>query len=461
MKTKNLSSLIGASESNTIEWKSSLSAVNEIIEAISAFANTEGGKIVIGISGTGKIVGTNIGKDAIENLTNQISQHTDPKIHPKIIVKNIDNKDIIIIDVKSSADKLTLAFGRPYIRIGKSTMKMAKDEYEARILEKHKDKLQFDKQINRNAKLTDINKETLSMFVRNAKLERGLDVDEKLETKEILSRLKLFQAGKLTNAAILLFGKKPQDLFLQATVKAIRFKGSDVSGEMIDFKTIEGNILSQLKKAEDFIFEHIPMRAWIENGKLQRQEKWLYPPKAIREALANALAHRDYELTGNTQVRIFDDRMEIWNSGILPKGLSVEQLRHDHYSMPRNPLIAKMFFWIKYAEEVGTGTNKIIQWCKQWGLPEPRFKETGASFTLTFKNPHPQKDLSVTRADLNQRQKKALEYIKEKGSISRKEFSVLTGISLRQANKDINNLLKKKLISRLGKGRSVKYTVHD
>ena len=461
MKTKNLSSLIGASESNTIEWKSSLSAVNEIIEAISAFANTEGGKIVIGISGTGKIVGTNIGKDAIENLTNQISQHTDPKIHPKIIVKNIDNKDIIIIDVKSSADKLTLAFGRPYIRIGKSTMKMAKDEYEARILEKHKDKLQFDKQINRNAKLTDINKETLSMFVRNAKLERGLDVDEKLETKEILSRLKLFQAGKLTNAAILLFGKKPQDLFLQATVKAIRFKGSDVSGEMIDFKTIEGNILSQLKKAEDFIFEHIPMRAWIENGKLQRQEKWLYPPKAIREALANALAHRDYELTGNTQVRIFDDRMEIWNSGILPKGLSVEQLRHDHYSMPRNPLIAKMFFWIKYAEEVGTGTNKIIQWCKQWGLPEPRFKETGASFTLTFKNPHPQKDLSLTRADLNQRQKKALEYIKEKGSISRKEFSVLTGISLRQANKDINNLLKKKLISRLGKGRSVKYTVHD
>ena len=461
MKTKNLSSLIGASESNTIEWKSSLSAVNEIIEAISAFANTEGGKIVICISGTGKIVGTNIGKDAIENLTNQISQHTDPKIHPKIIVKNIDNKDIIIIDVKSSADKLTLAFGRPYIRIGKSTMKMAKDEYEARILEKHKDKLQFDKQINRNAKLTDINKETLSMFVRNAKLERGLDVDEKLETKEILSRLKLFQAGKLTNAAILLFGKKPQDLFLQATVKAIRFKGSDVSGEMIDFKTIEGNILSQLKKAEDFIFEHIPMRAWIENGKLQRQEKWLYPPKAIREALANALAHRDYELTGNTQVRIFDDRMEIWNSGILPKGLSVEQLRHDHYSMPRNPLIAKMFFWIKYAEEVGTGTNKIIQWCKQWGLPEPRFKETGASFTLTFKNPHPQKDLSVTRADLNQRQKKALEYIKEKGSISRKEFSVLTGISLRQANKDINNLLKKKLISRLGKGRSVKYTVHD
>ncbi len=461
MKTKNLIGLIGANESVNVEWKPSLSQLNEIIETASAFANTEGGKIIVGISNAGKLVGVHIGKDTIENLTNQISQHTDPKIHPKIIIKKIDNKDIIVIDVKKSHDKLTLAFGRPYIRVGKSTMRMSKDEYEKLILEKHKDRLQFDRQISSNAKLIDIDKEALFMFINEARLQRGLDVDKNLGIKEILTRLKVLQGGKLTNAAVLLFGKRPQDFFLQAAVKAIRFKGNDVSGEMIDFKTIEGNILSQLKKAEDFIFEHIPMRAWIEDGKLQRQEKWLYPPKAIREALANALAHRDYEMTGNTQVRIFDDRMEIWNPGTLPKGLTIEQLRRSHDSIPRNPLIAKMFFWVKYAEEVGTGINKIIQWCKDWGLSEPGLEETETSFVLTFNNPYPQKEISIKRADLDQRQKKAIEYIKEKGSVSRKEFSILTGISLRQANKDIDDLLKKKLILRIGKGRNVKYILHD
>ena len=87
---------------------------------------------------------------------------------------------------------------------------------------------------------------------------------------------------------------------------------------MIDFKTFTGDAITLHKNAENFIYEHIPMKAWIEQGKTQRQEKWLYPPDAIREGLANALAHRLYESTGKVQVRIFDDRMEIWNPGTLP-----------------------------------------------------------------------------------------------------------------------------------------------
>lgn len=122
-------------------------------------------------------------------------------------------------------------------------------------------------------------------------------------------------------------------------------------------------------EAESFIFDHIPMKAGIESGKLQRQEKWLYPPDAIREALANALAHRDYSSLGKVQVRIFDDRLEIWNPGLLPPSLTVEKLKGKHDSIPRNPLIAKAFFWIKFAEDVGSGTSKIVQWCKEWGVP--------------------------------------------------------------------------------------------
>src|SRR3990167_3743089 len=174
-------------------------------------------------------------------------------------------------------------------------------------------------------------------------------------------RLKLMKGKKLTNAAILLFGE-PEEFYPQCEIKCVRFKGLDVTGEMLDLKPFNGSVISQLRDAEKFIFDHIPMRAWIESGKLERQEKWLYPPKAIRESLANAIAHRDYQTTSKVQVRIFDDRIEFWNPGHLPQGWTSETLKQAHESKPVNPLIAKAFFWIRYAEEVGTGTNKIVQW---------------------------------------------------------------------------------------------------
>lgn len=336
--------LIGTSESITIEWKLSLSQINDIIETIVAFANTEGGKVFIGVSKTGKIIGVQIGKDTIENLTNKISQNTDPKVHPRITTRRIKDKEIIIIDVKKFSDHLGLAFGRLYKRVGRSTVKMSKDEYERLILEKHKDKLRFDSDVCIDAKPIDIDRIAVRDFIRKAHRERSLGISEDIPLIEALRRMKLAQGNKLTNAAILLFGKNPQEWYLQAVVKAIRFKGITVTGEMLDFKMFEGDIISQLKRVEDFIFEHIPIRAWIENGKLERQEKWLYPPKAIREALANAFAHRDYRMTSHVQVRIFDDRMEIWNPGGLPTGITVEELKKHHDSIPRNPLIARAFF---------------------------------------------------------------------------------------------------------------------
>lgn len=139
-------------------------------------------------------------------------------------------------------------------------------------------------------------------------------------------RLKLLKVGKPTNGAVLLFGKDPQWRFIQSEVKCIRFKGVDVTGEMIDLKTISGDLFSQLIEVEKFIFNNIALSAWIGEGKIQRQERWEYPPNAIREALANAISHRDYETASKVQIRIFDDRMEFWNPMRLPKGWTVETL---------------------------------------------------------------------------------------------------------------------------------------
>lgn len=453
--SKKFLTLISSSESTTIEWKPSLSQINEIIASIAAFANTEGGKLFVGVSKRGEPIGVTIGKGTVENLANRIAQHTEPKIQPRITIKKIKGKEIIIIEVKPSGDKLVLADGRPYKRVGPSTRQMGKDEYEERIFEKHKGKLYFDEQICKDAKITDISKEKLLTFVKKAKQERGLSIDPGTSVTDILRKLKLIKDGKLTNAAILLFGKDTQDFFLQSELKAIRFKGLDETRPMLDFKTIGGDAITLLKKAEDFIYDHIPMQAWIEQGKLQRQEKWLFPPKAIREALANALAHRDYSSPGKVQVRIFDDRLEVWNPGLLPPPLTLDKLKGKHDSIPRNPLIAKAFFWIKFAEDVGSGTSKIVQWCKEWGLPEPIYEEAGSSFVTVFHNPKQDQGVQKTSLETNQKtsqktNQKILDLIRQNSKITTEELAQALGLSIAGVKYNLSKLKKENVLKRIG-----------
>lgn len=231
-----LKNLISKPESEIIEFKKSTGEWKEIIETICAFSNAKGGRIIIGVSKSGKLLGVDIGKDTIESLTNQISQNTDPKIYPRIAIEKIKGKSISVIEVKESSDHLVLAFGRPYKRVGKSTVKMSKDEYEKLILEKHKEKLYFDSQICKDATLKDIDDEKVKHFLKKAKIGRNLNIGLKISVKEILQKLDLLKDDKLTNAAILLFGKEPQRFFLQAEVRCARFKGNEPVKPFIDMK---------------------------------------------------------------------------------------------------------------------------------------------------------------------------------------------------------------------------------
>jgi ATP-dependent DNA helicase RecG len=197
-----LKKIISQGESETVEFKKSPGESKEIIKTISAFTNTKGGKIFIGISNSGKALGVEIGKDTVERLVNQITQNIDPKIHPHITTDKINAQQIIIIKVKESSDHLVLASGRPYKRVGKTTLLMSKDEYERSILEKHKDRFQFDTQINLKATIKDINKDRLKWFLKKAKEERNYDIDPETPLREALNRLNLIQDKKLTNTAI-------------------------------------------------------------------------------------------------------------------------------------------------------------------------------------------------------------------------------------------------------------------
>jgi len=455
----NLKEVIGTGESEITEFKTSLAEWRDVVETVSAFSNRNGGRVFIGVADDCGIVGVDIGRNTIEKLANQIKQNTDPVIHPSIRVEEIDGKlgkQVIVVDVGESEPKPVLAFGRSFVRVGKSNQKLGYEEI--RNLAIKTSRVYWDERVCEDASLEDIDEEKVKWFLKEAMHGRGLDINENSPVVEALLRLKLLKAGKPTNGAVLLFGKETQRFFIQSEVKCIRFKGVSVTGEMIDIRTVDGEVFEQLTEAEKFIFNNIALSAWIEEGKIQRQERWEYPPRAIRETLANAISHRDYETTSKVQVRIFDDRMEFWNPGMLPEGWTVETLRQVHESIPRNPAIAKQFFWVKYIEEVGTGTNKIVEWCIDWGLPEPEFEFTGTSLVVTFRKSK-LTDEYLEQLGLNGRQKKAITYLKEHGKIDRKTYCNICGVEKTVAHEEMADMVTKELIHRVGKGRGVYYTL--
>ncbi len=440
-------------ESETLEIKSSLSHLDEIIETAAALANTRGGKILVGVTSGGKVIGIEVGKDTLERIVNKIKQHTDPALYPAVRIKMVEGKKILEVTVKESKEKPVLAFGRAFKRVGKSTVRIDKYEHEQMVVERKK--VYFDSLRCTGATMKDIDEEKVRGFLQKAREERRLGFRAGISVKETLEKLHLFKNNWLTTAAILLFGRNPQQYFSSAEVRCARFKGTEPLN-FIDMKVFSGDLLQQRQEALEFIQKHIQLQAKI--VRTERVEQWEYPLEALREAVTNALAHRNYEIASTIQVRIFDDRLEVWSPGKLPAGITVEKLRQKHESILRNPLIGKTFFLLKYIEQWGTGTNRIIHECREQGLPEPRFEQTDTSFIVTFQKSRFTEEL-LNQLGLNDRQKRAIEHLKIKGKITNGEYAKMNTVGRVYAFKELAALVEKRVIKPVGKGRALKYVL--
>ena len=456
MPEKEIINLIQNGESEILEFKESTGEWKEIIKTISAFANTRGGAVLVGISSEGKISGVRIGKRTIEDLTNKIKENTDPKIFPGISVENADRESIILIEIEESVSKPLFAFDRAYKRVGKSTVRVTSEEIRKMALKGKK--VYWDGLICEEATLKDIDEEKVRWFIKEARKQRGLNISEDTPVEEVLTRLKLIKNGRLTNANALLFTKVPK--FLQSEAKCMRFSGNEPVKPYVDFQTIEGTVFDLIDKAEDFVLRNIRKSIWLVPGRVQREEKYEYPPDAVREAIVNAVAHRDYESPSKVQVRVFDDYIEIWNPGRLPEGWTIERLKQKHESIPKNPLLFKELFWVKYVEDVGGGTIDMIQGCREWGIPEPEFEDTGTAIVVTFR-----KSILTPRIleelGLNGRQIKAMDFIKEHNRITTREYCSLFKVARDTANRDLNELLEKGIIRRKGSGPQTYYILSN
>jgi ATP-dependent DNA helicase RecG len=276
----------------------------------------------------------------------------------------------------------------------------------------------------------------------------------------VLEKLNLLREGRLLRAAVLLFGRDPQRFYLQAKVKIGRFRSETL---IVDDREISGNLFHQVDETMRYFREHLQTR-FERRGEPTREVIWEYPLAALREAITNAVCHRDYLDNGHTQVRWYDDNVIFLNPGGLPAPLRLEELKHGHRSVPRNSKIAEMFFYAGLPalrrpriEQWGSGTLTIIRECKAAGLPEPEFEEKQGGLWLTFRT-NKLSEAYLRRLGLNERQIKAVQWVKEKGSLGNKEYQHLVGISKRTATRDLEALVKIGLFLRLGDtGRGTHY----
>lgn len=439
-------------ENETVEWKRSLGEWKEIVITTAAMASLHGGHIYIGVEPSGEVCGVPIGKGSLEDLANKIVQNTNPRLTPSISSINRAGRTILVVSVPEGRPKPVYAFDRPYLRSGRTNQRLSPEE--ALRLYMNSRGITWDQSALSDTTVEeDIDPAMVRRFLLAARTERRWEVSEKTSVGQVLRQLGLIQDGKLTVAAVLLFGRNPQRLLTQAMVRCARFKGTN-EVHFLDMKVIQGNIIEQVEEVMAFIKRNIRMGAEIKG--LRREEKWEYPLEGLREAVINAVCHRDYASTANVQIRIFDDRLEIWNPGELPEGMTVEDLRHPHESKPRNKLIANAFFLIKYIEQFGTGIQRILDDCYSQKLPVPTFEAKSGSFKAIF--------LATMRGgkvyrglDLNERQKKAVLAIKQAGRITRSEYEKIAGVSRATAKRDLEILKDAGVLNQRESGRSVYY----
>ncbi|MBU1614909.1 tetratricopeptide repeat protein [bacterium] len=317
----------------------------------------------------------------------------------------------------------------------------------------------FDESVCKDTTFDNIDEEKIRWFLGVASNKRKYPLNIDTSVKDTLIHLNLLNSDKLTNAAILLFGKTPSRHLLQAEIKCIQFAGTQVEKPFSSYQIYNGNLFEQIDKAVAFVLDSIkfPLIQQEHTAQVKRQHE--IPVFVIQEAIVNALIHRDYNNTGAVQVMVFIDRIEISNPGGLTNHLTIEKLKKPHTSYPTNPLIAQVVYLADYAQKAGSGTIEMVKQCRAGRIPEPEFISTRHEFkAIIARDIYTQSALN--KLELNERQRKAIQYVKEKGKITNKEYREMFSITDRTALYDLTGLCSKRVFERLGKtGRSTVYAL--
>lgn len=375
--------------------------------------------------------------------------------HNRVVVSN--GQEVLVVAVPIGSNQPYSYKGQAYRRVGNTNQPMSRDEYNRVLLERLHGERRWENEVAEGWTVADLDVEEVTRTIEEA-IRRGRAADPgSRDPIELLRGFGLIRDGQILRAAVVLFGQaqKIEVTYPQCLLRVAKFRGIDRT-EFIDNRQFHGNTFDLLLRAERFLRENLPVASHIIPDSIQRVDNPLYPPLALREALANAFCHRDYSIGGGSvAIAIYDDRVEITSSGQLHFGLTTEALFRPHESLPWNPLIARVFFRRGVIESWGRGTLKMLELTEQVGLPRPEIEDTGGGITVRFRSNH----LSFSRMSQNitKRQRSILSLLEKEDLPLREIHSCLQGGTERQTREDLAILQKMGLAYSIGHGRGARW----
>ncbi len=357
------------SESQRVEYKKSFG--KEAIITLTAFSNTDGGSLIIGINDTGTVCGIDIGTETIQRYLNEIKISTYPQIIPKVRVEDRDGKIILIFEVSEFPIKPVSYKNRYFKRVHNSNHIMTLEEIVD--LQQQSLSVSYDSYPSRET-IASLDERLIKQFFLRIQQRARITLQDDLLTN--LTKLKLVREGKATIAAQLLFGDP------DFTIRVGRFKSE---ATIIDDNVITSPLFVAVDEALTYIKKHINL-SYSFDGSRERHERWQYPLEALRELVLNAVVHRDYKSPSDVIIKVFDDRITISNPGRLYGKIRIADLKRDDYvSSLRNRLLAEMFYLTGDIERYGTGYVRIREYLKSYPEVVLAVEEMGDFFKVELR----------------------------------------------------------------------------
>ena len=435
--------LIKEGEGLTVEFKEHFTP--RIDEDMVAFANTKGGVILLGVRDNRTVNGEKLTND-LKARINSVARNCNPPILPRI--KQLQN--IIAIEVPQGEEKPYNCSSGYFRRLDGTTQKMS--NHELRTMFQEHEKISFEEKTNRSVSWKDISREKIRNFLKEADISM-----RKIISQNILTSLSLVQKGRITNAGALMFASRVDKFIPHAESIFAAFKGTDKTN-IYDRHDVKDDLLIQFNEAVAFLKKHLNVRSEIRG--FDRSDIYEIPLDALREAVVNAIVHRNYTINGTSiYVRIFDDRVEIENPGGLPNGITKRDFAKS--SVRRNPIIADLFNRMGKVERMGSGIDRMRNLMRDAGLKEPVF-EMDEFFRVTFYR-DPRYSLKAdsfekvratsekTRGNTREKtREKIIRSLKANPEITMERLAEIVGISSKGVEWQINKLKEDGVIRRIG-----------
>jgi ATP-dependent DNA helicase RecG len=463
-----IKTLLTAGMGPSLQWFPEEVSLSSLAAALVGMANTEGGTVILGVSPrVGELIGVKDPEAACERVF-QAAFLADPTlvlpIPRKVMVQKqgmLNPVDLIVVSVPAGLPHVYSLDGRYLGREGAQTNPLS-----ARKLYKllhQRGTVQFESRPVPDAKLADLDDDQVMAYAQAIGFVPAHDLVKAYEL--LIRRGCLVRVGsdlQPTYAALLLFGRYPQQWLPNATILAGRFPGAALSGTYIK-RDITGNLPEQLKQAEDFIRTNL--KTTVRLVGLQHQECLEYPFDAVRELLVNAVAHRDYNLQGdNIHLNIFTDRLDISSPGMLVGPVTLKNLLEARFA--RNAVISQVLSDLGYVERLGYGLDRVVEAVRQAGLLPPQFEEFAGTFRVTLYAARfadgvdgTLPDLSAYSAlDLNTRQQMALAQLSTHKRISSHEYQALCPeVHAETLRRDLADLVSRGILIKVGDKKATYY----